>query len=344
MGAVPGGPREAADNVQQSAALIHQLANAFQASQVLFAANEAGLFTFLEEPRSAEVIAAHFGWNPESTLRLLEAMSGLGLTTQTLGKHRNTPATSDCLVPGRPGYQGDFVRHMARAAKTWAGLGEHLRTGRGVKSGRHPAGSASERDYALTMANIGALSAQELLAAVDFSRFRHVLELGSGPGTYAAALLEAYPNMRVTLCDVPEVLDLARACLEGSAGGLRGAFLAGDFLSVKLGAGYDLVLISNVLHTLSPDECRSALRRSFEALSPGGAIMIRDFLLDADRSGPLFSLLFSLHISLHTFAGRTYAVDEMAVWCEVAGFREGRGLALGSKSRLWMAVKPESAT
>lgn len=325
------------------AAFIHDLANAYQSSQVLFLANSAGLFSFLETAHGREEIAAHLNWSLRGTRMILDALAGLGLVTSSGLLYRNSPAASRYLVPGRPGYQGDFLRHTARTAAHWADLETCVRTGHSARKGRHRPGSPEWKDYAGAMRDIGAISVSELLAAIDLSHRQTLLDLGAGPGAYAVALLQAYPALRITLMDEPGMLEQA-AKYAADAGVLdRCRFRPGDGLTDSLGpVAYDAVLLSNVLHSLSPAACQNLIQRCYNALKPGGTLLVRDFLRGADAADPLFTRLFTLQMLIHTEDGGAPRVAEVAEWAERAGFAPGECVPLGRKSRLWRARRPDS--
>jgi hypothetical protein len=101
----------------------------------------------------------------------------------------------------------------------------------------------------------------------------------------------------------------------------------GNFLVDKLGNGYDLIFISNILHIYSLTEGRQILRKCFQVLPPGGRVAVNDFFLDEDRSGPLFSLLFAINMLIRTKAGAAYTfreVEEMLTEARFTGLQRLR--------------------
>jgi SAM-dependent methyltransferase len=90
-----------------------------------------------------------------------------------------------------------------------------------------------------------------------------------------------------------------------------------------LETGYDLVFMSNIIHSFSAEENAALVKRVYDALIPGGVILIKDFIMENDRSGPAFGLIFALHMLVHTPAGGTYTYDEIKGWTDAAGFLPG---------------------
>lgn len=319
---------------------LNDLTSGYIHAQILFTANNAGLFPLLEEERTAQDVAAALGWPARSARVLLDALVGLEIVQSRAGQYRNAPIASACLVPGRPGFQGNIIRHRENGWATWARLSEVLAAGTGVARDQTQGSPEQLRSFILGMQDIARISARELLDAVDLSAYTHVLDLGGGPAAYAIAFLEAHPEMRATVFDVPRVIPIAREQVAGAGLEDRCAFLAGDMTVDDFGKGYDLILVSNIIHSFGADENQAIVRKCFDALEPGGRLIIKDFLVENDRSGPAFSLIFALHMFVHTRQGDTYTFDDVAAWTQQAGFRDGRAVALTAQTRLWIADKP----
>jgi len=103
-----------------------------------------------------------------------------------------------------------------------------------------------------------------------------VLDLGCGPGFYAARLTRL--GHTVTGIDFsPASIDYAR-----QHGG--GTYILGDVLTQDFGSGYDLVmLVYGELNAFAPDEAASIVERAYDALKPGGRLLLEvhthDFVL-----------------------------------------------------------------
>lgn len=319
---------------------IDALARGFTMSQVLFAANDAEVFSLLEKPRTAEEVAAERGLHPRGARMLLDGLVAMDLLAKRDGRYQNLPVASACLRPGQPGYQGHIIRHLQHVSARWARLAEAVRTGTapGVEETRP--GPEQLRAFILGMSDIARWSAQEVLEAVDLSGRRHLLDLGAGPATYAITFLRAHPRMRATVFDRPEVIAIAREEVARADLDDRVSFIGGDMTADAYGTGYDLVLLSNIIHAFGPSVNRAVLRRCREALEPGGLLIIKDFLVEDDRSGPPFGLMFALNMLVGTEAGDTYSRAQIEEWTREAGFVDGRALDLTPQSRLWIVRKP----
>lgn len=324
-------PRDAAERLQA-------IAGAHRYSRLLFTANHLGIFAFTQSPRTADEIAAARLCHERAAQPLLDALVGAGLLDVQNGRYVNTPEGA-CLALGHPSGFAHFVAHMAEACECWDRLDQCLRSGRPAVRGRHTPGSREQREYALAMEAVARRNAPDILAAVDFSPFRHLLDMGGGLGAHAIAFLDAYPRLRITLFEAPGTAERARQHIADAGLGDRCAVRAGDFLRDAPGTGYDAVWLSNVLHAYGPVANQTLLRRCFESLAPGGVLFARDFFLDEDGATPAFNALFGLHMLVHTDEGRTYRVDEIAELTRRAGFQPGRLLRNTAKAGIWVARK-----
>ncbi len=317
---------------------VDAISAGFQRSQILFTALRANVFSHLEEARTAEEVASALDWSPRGTRMLLDGLVALELLRKDNGRYQNGDAASQCLVPGAPLDQTHILTHKANGWNSWAQLGEVVRTGEGLP--RKPRSEDQLRAFICGMNDIAKESAKGMVEAIDLSRYRHVLDVGGGPASYSIAFLKAHPEMRATVFDMPEVVPIGREQAKKACLADRIDFVPGDLTTDPLGAGYDLVLISNIIHSFSGEMNRTLVQKSFDALEPGGMLIIKDFLLDAERTGPAFSLIFALHMLLHTEGGDTYTVDEVGGWTQDAGFAPGELADLTPQTRLWLAKKP----
>jgi hypothetical protein len=100
---------------------------------------------------------------------------------------------------------------------------------------------------------------------------------------------------------------------------------AGDFFSdPSYPAGHDVMLLSLIMHDWSEREDRQILRRCYEALPSGGAVIICELLVNDDKSGPVPGALMSLNMLIETTGGRNYTPAEYAAWLIDIGFRKIR--------------------
>lgn len=319
---------------------LDEIATGYQRAQMLFTAVQGGVFGHLEAEQPADAVAEALGWSPRGTRMLLEGLVSLGLVEKRGAYFINAPIAAECLVPGAPRSQIHILTHKAHGWTAWSRLAEAVRTGTSVNTPNAERTEAERRAFICGMADIARDSARTLAAAIDLTGYRRLLDIGGGPATYAIELCKAYPGLEATVLDLPEVVPIAREGIE--AGGLesRITVMAGDLRADPMPPGHDVMLLSNIIHSYSAEQNQALIRRCCEALEPGGLLLIKDFLMDADRTGPPFAQVFALHMLVHTESGDCYTVEDVADWTRAAGFVRGRRTDLTGQSRVWAARKP----
>ena len=95
-----------------------------------------------------------------------------------------------------------------------------------------------------------------------------------------------------------------------------------DLAAACAGEGFDVVYVSNIIHSIGADAIAMIYRKSAAALNPGGRIMVKDFFLDDDRCGPAWGARFAVNMLVATEEGRAYTRAETIQALEDAGFTD----------------------
>jgi len=160
-----------------------------------------------------------------------------------------------------------------------------------------------------------------VLHFLDLSGVKHLLDVGGGPGTYATLLAQKYPELRITVLDLPAVAAIAQELISGAGVSDRVHILTGDAVTDDYGTQtFDGVLFSGVLHQMSAATIRQMFANAYRALLPDGRMIVSDMMLQADKTQPVFSTLFSLQMLLTSEEGAVFSADECKTWLEETGF------------------------
>lgn len=321
------------------------IAEGFLDAHVLFALVDLGVFDRLAEgSRDADELAAETGTKAEPLARLLNAGVALGLLSVKDGRYANSDFADDVLPADAPGHLGDWIGWMARLGERFPRLAEAVRTGQPVEDpGLHLGGDpAFTRDFVMGMHDYARLRGSEVVDRVDLSGVRRMIDVGGGPGTYAAMFARAWPQLEVTVFDLPEVVSIARENLEAEGLTDRVRTVAGSYLQDDLGEGYDAAFLSDVLHQEDRETAVSLLRRVHGALRPGGRIVVQGMYLNEDKVSPRWPAMVSLILLVTYGAGRVYTVAETIQMLEAAGFRdpEHQRMSLLNVNSLVLAERP----
>ena len=176
------------------------------------------------------------------------------------------------------------------------------------------------RAFIGAMEVVGQTLAPRIVSLVGISGARRLLDVGGASGIYTIAFLEAEPRMQATLFDLPPVIDIAHERLTAAGMLDRVTLVAGDYRIDPLPAGHDLAFVSAIIHQNSPAENVAMFRNIFNAIKPGGRIVVRDHILSPDRTHPKPGALFAVNMLVGTEGGNSYTETEIHDVLEQAGF------------------------
>lgn len=294
---------------------ISNIAYGFMASQALFAALEIDLFTRLAAgPCTLEELVASTGVPTNRLRTLLSAVTGIGLVVPTDTGFANAPASQRYLVLGAPAGFGEYFR-LQIARQIYPSMA-HLAGG---VTGTAPAFDTlgellAEPEEARTFTaaqHAGSLAAaHKLVHQIPLDPTARLLDVAGGSGAFSIAYCASHPGVRATVLDFPTVVDIAAEYRASSGVADRIDLLPGDALDTPWPDGQDVVLMSYLLSALGDKEIDAVLAKAHAALPDGGLLIVHDFMLDDDETGPaLAALWFLQYVAYHadsvSFSGRS---------------------------------------
>src|SRR5215471_15575930 len=233
---------------------VEALADAVYPSFAMLAGMELDLFSPLRDgPLAAEEIAQAAGTNPAKTEPLLQALVAIGLLKFDGGRFLNSPEAHRFLVRGRPDYIG--MRHHAyrRRWNSVLSVAETIRTGvpqRGMDYASMPT-DVRESFYQGTFTECLA-AGRELAKSRDFSAFQSLVDIGGGSGGFAIAMAEAWPNLSVTIADLPAIVQVAQRYVDDAGFATRITVRPTDVVADPLGGSYDIAVMRGLFPVLTP--------------------------------------------------------------------------------------------
>ncbi len=305
---------------------LRRLADSFMQVRTLQVATELKLFDVLaSEARTAVGVAEALGLEPRATELFCNALTGMGLLEKRNGTFINSGLAERYLVTSAPQYFGWIIRHSANLWESWGRLAESLKSGKAVTDRKTAKRDDVEwEDFIMGMHSIIAARGDAKLLAekIDAGSCQKMLDLGTGPGTFAITFCEHYPDLKADLFDLPDALKVTRKNVDRySEIKDRVNLVEGDFTKDLLPQNNDLILASNIIHMLNEENNAILMKKAVDALNPGGQILVKDHILNEDLTLPTNGSVFSLHMLLHT-EGRDYGYHEIKKWLEDAGCGE----------------------
>jgi ubiquinone/menaquinone biosynthesis C-methylase UbiE len=296
------------------------------ASSILGAAAQHGIFTALEgNPATAENVAQKTGISLRGAQALLDGLTGLGLLTLSEGRYQNSPDASAFLVKGKPSYFGGLAEVYLQDFPTWQNLPTAAKTG--LPSAQNTSEVADNPFWHVLVPAIAALSfpvAQLAAERLSIAKAGAVtwLDVGGGSGVWSAVWLGANKQAIGTQLDWPNVNKIGREFVANYGVADRFQTIDGDFHMTDFGsAKYDFAIYAHIAHMESPADNLATFRKFRKALKPGGTLVVNDFVLNDDRTGHPFAMLFASQMLAVTKDGFTYRQSDYRKWLGEAGFK-----------------------
>ncbi len=319
---------------------LEQISNGFMQAKVLLAAAELRLFDRLKgKGATVAEIAAGSGWDSRGLEILLDALTAMGIVIKKGDTYRNYPKYEPHLTEDAPDHFVSMLRHRNLMFRKWAVLEDAIRSGPAARPSERPqlAEQAANENYIRAMAAASRRNIGHVADRVPLAGVKVLADFGGGPGLYIEEFSRRAPSAECYLIDLPLTLEVARRILAASAVHDRIRFVAWDFYSDPAPPGlpiFDLIFLSQVIHTESPERNRALFGRLLSLVSPGGRVVVHENVVEPGRISPFAAALFAVNMLAMTPGGRTYTEAEIAGWGRESGFRRERGDRLSERSFL----------
>jgi len=298
------------------------LGRKFMESRVFLTASELDLFTLLENNSlSAVEIAGRLRVTLRGITILLDAAVSMELLEKNDGLYNCPPAVASILSKNSGTSIIPMVMHSVELWKRWSNLTDIVRNG--IEKSRPAASDSGEKEreaFIGAMHVVSSKIAPGIVAAVKPEESRRLLDIGCASGSYSEEFLKSSQAMTATLFDLPPVIRIAERRLSGTGLLDRITLVPGDFYKDELPAGHDLALLSAIIHQNSPEQNLDLYRKIFNALLPGGRLVIRDHIMSSDHVTPSGGALFAVNMLVGTPGGSTYSFEEIKSSLESVGF------------------------
>jgi acetylserotonin O-methyltransferase len=339
----------AKDITRPDPGIVLDLLQAFRCSKVMFAAVSLGVFDALVAgPKSLSLLAVEMKANADALERLLDACVGLQLLDRDERGYRNSLAASAYLCRNSLQRLTGYIHYSNEVMwKLWGNLEDAVREGShrwkqtfgwdGPIFSHFFRTEEAKREFLMGMHGYGLISSPQVVAAFDLSKYHTLVDLGGATGHLAIAACERYPQMRAIVFDLSDVVTLAQEIVGASPAAGRIKVVAGDFFTDPLPEG-DLYTLGRILHDWTEEKILSLFRRIHDQLSPGGAVLIAEKLLEQDKRGPRWAQMQNLNMLTCT-EGKERTLSEYEALLRQVGFVEVLGYRTSSPLDVVLAVR-----
>jgi len=299
----------------------------YQRTGALRAAVELDVFTAVAEGAdTAPALAARTGAAERGIRILCDTLAAWGFLRKTGERWALDPELAPFLDGRSPTYVVRAIAFMA-SPLIWRAFGDAaaaVRRGGSVLGAE--AATAPEHpvwvEFARHMTPLARVTSEMLANMLDADAGKpwQVLDVAAGHGLFGITIAAHDPNARVTALDWRPVLAVAEENARAAGVADRVRMLPGDAFAVDWGTGWDLVLLTNILHHFDEAGCVALLRKAHDALVPGGRAVAVEFVPDESRAAPPQAASFALVMLAMTPGGDAHAFADYERMCRTAGF------------------------
>jgi SAM-dependent methyltransferase len=308
-----------------SPALIFDTLFAYQRSAALKSAVELDIFTAIDEgATTAAAIAKRIDASERGVRILCDYLTVHGLLAKSDGSYQLAAESAAFLSTKSPAYLGSVARFlvMPDLAKYMETLPDAVRRGGVADAGRSTVADDNPIwvEFAKSMMPMMIPNAHAIADLVDTGKPIKVLDIAAGHGAFGITIAQRNPKAEIVAVDWKAVLGVAQEHARQAGVEERFRTIAGDAFGVDYGTGYDVALVTNFLHHYDAATCTTLLKKIAGALTPGGQVVILEFVPNPDRVSPPLPAGFSLTMLADTVGGDAYTFSELRDQLEHAGF------------------------
>ena len=314
-----------------SPVLFFETMNAYQRTAVLKGAIELDLFSAIAEGAQTSIELARRCKASGRGIRILcDYLTVIGFLTKQGDRYGLTPDAAMFLDRRSPAYLGTATRFLANPTsyEAFSNVAETVRKGTTILAGEGMTDPERKEwvEFARGMAPMMHMPAEGIAGILGAKGAKgasgnwKVLDIAAGHGMFGITLARHNPKAEITALDWANVLEVAKENAQAAGVAARYKTIAGSAFEAEFGTGYDVVLLTNILHHFDVAACEALLGRVHAALAPSGRAVILEFVPNDDRVSPPQAATFSMMMLGMTPAGDAYTFKELESMCRNAGF------------------------
>jgi len=299
--------------------------NAYQLTEAIKSSIELETFTAISEGNTtAETISKRCHTSERGSRILCDFLAIHGFLTKRGTTYSLTADSARFLDRHSPAYVGSAIEFLLapRLRECHAHLTEAVRRGGTVLGeGMLDPESPDWVKFAHAMMPMAQRPAETIAVELRKDGEAHkVLDIAASHGMFGIAVAQQNPAAHIYASDWKNVLEIARKNADAMGVGDRYHLIPGSAFETDFGNGYDLALITNLLHSFDTPTCTKLMRKVNAALNPGGRAAIAEYVPNSDRVSPPTAAAFSLTMLAATPSGDAYTFAELEDMSKAAGF------------------------
>ncbi len=301
---------------------LQEMARAYTASAVLYAALDVGLFTQVNAGCTTEkALVEATGLRAVDVDRLVSCALSLELLEWKDDELCNARDVEAYLVQGKDRYAGPWMMFTRPDVPGWFQMTEKMLAPASTKLGMYDELTVeSARKYHQATSSIGFGAARRFVRTVDLSDRKHLLDLGGGSGAYSITCVEQFEGLKATVLDLPPVVVATQEYINDAGVQDRVKTLGADFTQGEFPSPVDVVVMASNLPIYDSQIIEDVVARAFRALESGGEMHLIGEMLDNDRKGPVDAAMWGMNELICGSEGRAHTRAECEGYFTSAGF------------------------
>ena len=320
----------------------------FWGSKTLLSAVELRLFTELAKgPLDGETLRTRLGLHTRSARDFFDVLVALGMLRRRGDTYANTPESDAFLDRGKPSYVGGILEMAnARLYGFWGSLTEALRTGQPqneAKAGGNffaalYSDSGRLENFLKAMTGLSLGAGRAIAKQFPWKRYKTFADIGAAQGGVPVQIALAHRHLTGGGMDLPVVKPIFEAYVREQGLRERVRFYPGDFFKDSLPKA-DVLIMGHILHDWNLEEKRLLLRKAYDALPDGGALIVHEAIIDDNRQKNVMGLLMSLNMLIETPGGFDFTGADCMNWMRDVGFKKTQVKPLAGPDSMVMGIK-----
>ncbi|MCH8860689.1 MAG: methyltransferase [Thaumarchaeota archaeon] len=332
---------------------VMQIGMGFWASKTLLTAVNMELFTHLAKGElSGQDIKTKLGIHERGLYDFLDTLVALGFLKRSGLKetalYSNAEDTNLFLDKNKPSYVGGMLEMCNnRLYAYWNDFEEGLKTGLPQNETKTGGKSLFEELYATEeklrefLKAMGGIQMGNFMAFAnkfDFSSYSTLCDIGGAGGYLAAQVAMNNDHMKCVSFDLPPVSPVAIENMNKMGLGTKVVIQSGDFLKENFPKA-DVITMGNILHDWGIQDKKMLIKKAYDALPQGGALVVIENIIDDNRSENAFGLMMSLNMLIETPEGFDFSAADFDGWAKEIGFAQTSVIHLTGPSSAVIAIK-----
>jgi hypothetical protein len=303
---------------------LQNIAQSYGQSAALMAAVELGVFTAIARGAGTfDEIARAVGILPTNAERLVVLLCAAGLVEKDSGRLKNADDVQRFLVEGEPGYMGPWITFTKPQWNEWGRLTEHLRVQELKRMGSIGDFTVEDaRRYHKATYSIGMGAGRRFVRQVDLSRRKRIMDIGGGSGAYCIQAAKQHPHIRGIVLDLPPVVVVTREFLAENGVADRVTAEPCNFVTDPFPADCDVAIMASNLPMYSREIIASVVRKTHDALLPGGQMHLIGETTNNERTGPWGPAYWGLGQAISESEGIAHSEADVIGYYRAAGFKD----------------------